>query len=326
MIPKDPVLEALREKQGKAVSGEALSRKLKVSRAAVWKSIRGLRRIGYGIQASPGAGYRLVSIPDRIFADEIAHCLKTRQIGSRIYCYDETDSTNDVAYRLGEQGLPEGACVFAEHQKKGRGRMGRSWSSSKGKGVLLSILLKPRLSPAEASRLTLVAAVSLARAMRKHVGRAPGIKWPNDLLYDGKKAAGILTEMSAELDRVRFVVVGIGVNVHGQEAPLPAGATTLSAAAGRPVDRIEFIRDLLREFEKDYERLSKGRFDQIVQEWEESSVTSGERVTATVSGRKVQGQAVGIDSDGALWIRKDNGLQERILSGDVEHLRGGQGR
>ncbi|HTL71468.1 MAG TPA: biotin--[acetyl-CoA-carboxylase] ligase [Candidatus Eisenbacteria bacterium] len=318
----DPVLDFLREKKDGYVSGEEMSRRLKVSRAAVWKGIEVLRRLGYEVESRAGQGYRLTGIPDKMFADEIAYGLKTRMIGKKIFSYEDLDSTNDAAWRLGEEGLPEGACVFAEHQKKGRGRMGRSWLSPKGKGVLLSVLLRPKLSPAEAARVTLMTAVSAARAMKKHVGKAPGIKWPNDLLYGGKKVCGILTEMSAELDRVKFVVVGIGVNVNASAKDLPPGSTSLREAAGRAVSRQDFARDLLTEMEADYLRLKDGRFEEIVRDWEDHSATSGKRVTATVFGRKIQGQAVGIDSDGALWIRRDNGLQERVLAGDVQHLDG----
>ena len=321
-MKEDPLLELLRHKKDGYVSGEEMSHRLKVTRAAVWKGIEVLRKLGYTIESRAGQGYRLAGVPDKMFADEIAHGLKTRVIGKKIYSYDDLDSTNDAAWRLGEQGLPEGACVFAEHQKKGRGRLGRSWQSPKGKGLLLSVLLRPRLSSAEAAKMTLMAAVSAARAMKKHVGKAPGIKWPNDLLYGGRKVCGILTEMSAELDRVKFLVVGIGVNVNGSAKELPPGSTSLKEEAGHAVNRQAFARDLLTELEADYTRLKEGRFEEIVKDWEDHSATSGKRVTATVFGRKVQGQAVGIDSDGALWIRRDNGLQERVIAGDVHHLEG----
>ncbi len=312
------MLEALRRHRDGFVSGEEVSRRLGVSRAAVWKGIEALRRLGYGIESRPGEGYRLVSVPDKLFADEISAGLKTHRFGRRIVSYEELDSTNDAAFRLGEEGVTEGACVFTEHQRKGRGRLGRHWTSPKGRNLLFSVLLRPKLAPAEASKITLTAAVSVARTIESVTGKAPGIKWPNDVQIGGRKVCGILTEMSAELDRVKFVVLGIGLNVNASRSELPPGAVALREAAGRKLSRVDLARELLEHLEADYLRLRDGRFDAIAREWEELSVTSGRRVTAVIMGRKVQGQATGIDPDGALWIRKDNGLQERILAGDVE--------
>ena len=258
---------------------------------------------------------------DKLFPDEIARGLGTRRIGRQILSYEEINSTNDAVFRLGEQGMAEGLCVFAEHQKKGRGRMGRSWASPKGKGVLVSILLRPLMPPLEISKVTLMAAVSVVRAIRRVSGLTLGIKWPNDVLGRDKKVCGILTEMSAELDRVNFVVVGIGVNVNADPKDLPSGATSLKTLAGKKIPRVKFTQALLRELDKDYKRLIEGDFAELAEEWESHSVTSGRRVIARTFGRKIEGLATGIDEDGALWIRRDDGLQEKVLAGDVEHLR-----
>ncbi len=319
-MKQDPILALLRN-QKEPISGEEISSKLKVTRAAVWKEIENLREIGYKISALPGRGYRLSSVPDKLFADEIAHGLTNKIVGREILSFDETDSTNDVAFKLGEQGLKEGVCVFTEHQRKGRGRLGRAWASPKGKNVLFSVLLRPALPPAEASRITLAAALAVVRAAAKHTGKTPGIKWPNDVLLDGRKLCGILTEMSAEQDRVKFVVLGIGVNVNSGASELPPGAVSLKEAAGHAVSRVDFARDLLSELEVEYLRLRDGKFEEIARDWESHSVTSGRRVTATVLGRRVEGQATGIDADGALWIRRDDGLQERVMAGDVEAVK-----
>lgn len=318
---EDVVLACLREKQGRFVSGEEIAGRLKVTRAAVWKEIRALRELGYGVDSEPGRGYRLSRIPDKMFPDEITQGLKTRVIGKNIFCYGEVDSTNDVAHRLGETGTKEGACVFAEHQKKGRGRLGRSWEAPKGKNVLLSVLLRPLLPPAEVPRLTLAASIAVARAIERMTGVRPGIKWPNDVLIGEKKVCGILTEMRAEVDRVKYVVLGVGLNANASAKELPEGATSLKEATGKSVHRPTLARALLQELEAEYARLREGRFEDIAREWEEYTVTSGRRVTATVSGRKIHGQAAGIDLDGALWIRRDNGLQERVTAGDIQHLR-----
>src|SRR3989338_2377950 len=255
-----------------------------------------------------------------MFADELAHGLRTKFIGRQIFSYEELDSTNDAAFRLGEQGIKEGACVFAEYQKKGRGRLGRSWVSPKSKNIILSVLLRPVLLPQEVSKLTLACAVSVIRTIRSITGKTLGIKWPNDIYYKTKKVGGILTEMSAESDRVNFIVVGIGINVNANASELPTGSSSLKTIAGHELNRLDFARLLLTELEADYLKLKNGQFDALAKDWEEFSVTSGQRVIATLFGRKIEGQAVGIDREGALWIRQDNGFQERIVAGDVEHL------
>ena len=319
-MKQDPVLNFLRENKDRFISGEEISKKLKVSRAAIWKEMQTLRHLGYEIEAQPHLGYRLLGIPDKLFSDEIAYKLKTEIIGKIIYSYEELDSTNNSAFSLGEQGAKEGVCVLSEYQKKGRGRLGRSWASPKGKNILLSILIRPAISPGTASKITLVAAVSIIKTCRKITGETLGIKWPNDIVHQSDKVGGILTEMSAEIDRVNFVVVGIGVNVNSEKKELPPGATSLKEMMGKEISRVEFTRELLRDFEQDYLRFKAGDFENLAREWEDFSATSGRRVMTRVSGRKIQGEALGIDENGALWIRKDNGLQEKITAGDIQHL------
>ncbi len=314
------VLDFLRQQAKAYVSGEEISKKLGVSRSAVWKEIQALRRLGYEIEAQPHLGYRLLTIPDKLFADELSADLGTKFIGREIYSYDELDSTNDAAFGLGEKGAKEGVCIFAEYQKKGRGRLGRSWVSPKGKNIILSVILRPVLLPHEVSKLTLACAVSVIKTIKKITGKNLGIKWPNDIYYENKKVGGILTEMSAESDRINFIVVGIGINLNAEPGELPPGSTSLKKITTRAIDRIGFGRELLRELEKDYLKLTNNRFDELVKDWEAFSITSGQRVVATLFGRKIEGLAVGIDKEGALWIRQDNGFQERIVAGDVEHL------
>lgn len=320
------VLNFLRHNRGRFLSGEELSRRLKVSRSAVWKEMENLRVLGYEIEAKPHEGYRLIGIPDKMFGDEIACGLKTRWLGRRnLFAYQTLDSTNDAAARLGEESLEEGACVFAEFQKKGRGRLGRVWTAPRGENILFSTLLRPKLTPAEASKVTLMAAVSAVKAVRDMTGVVLGIKWPNDVVYRGKKVCGILTEMSAELDRVRYVVLGIGINVNSSSRHLPPGAVSLKEICGRRLCRLELAGQILNRLEEDYTLLKEGRFEELVHEWENFSVLSGKRVTVNLLERKVQGVVSGVDKEGALWIRADNGLQERVLSGDVQILRQSDG-
>src|SRR3989338_4683549 len=204
-IKESLILNFLRDQKGTYVSGEDISKKLKVSRSAVWKEIQVLRGLGYGIGAEPHLGYRLLDIPDRLFPDELSAGLKTKIIGRQILSYEEIGSTNDAVFHLGEEGLKEGVCVFAEHQTKGRGRLGRSWVSPKHKNILFSVLLRPDLLPVEVSKATLMAAVSVAKTLRRLTSQQFLIKWPNDVLFKEKKIGGILTEMSSEQDRVHFI-------------------------------------------------------------------------------------------------------------------------
>lgn len=319
MSKGDAVLTFLRGQREGFLSGEEISRKLKVSRSAVWKEIQVLRNLGYEISAEPHLGYRLLGIPDRLFPDELSAGLNTKFIGKQVVSYEEVGSTNDAAFRLGEEGLKEGVCVFAEHQTKGRGRLGRSWISPKYKNILFSVLLRPDLSPAEVSKVTLMAAVSVVKTLHSVTTHRFSIKWPNDILFNEKKLCGILTEMSSEPDRVNFIVVGIGINVNADPAELLKGATSLKEITGNKLSRVEIAKKLLETLESDYLCLKKGDFALLAKHWEEFSSTSGRRVTVNVHGRKIQGTAVGIDKEGALWIRTDSGLQEKILAGDVHH-------
>ena len=254
-------------------------------------------------------------------ADDIQKGLKTRVIGKRVLAYADLDSTNKTCWEMGEQGLPEGTCIFAEHQKKGRGRLGRQWTSPKGRSILLSVLLRPEIEPGAVSRVTLAAALAVIRAVEEATGLRAGVKWPNDVLLEGKKLCGILTEMSAETDRVHFVVLGIGLNVNTAARDLPPGSISLAEALGKKVDRLALAKALLRQLEHYYELVKKGRAKEICEEWEACSETTGRQITAKLLNRTVHGTATGIDEDGALWIRHDNGFQERILSGDVQHVR-----
>lgn len=318
----DLVLNYLKDNLETHSSGEEISRKLKVSRAAIWKHIQNLRKLGYEIDGETHRGYKLIKTPDKLFADEISYKLGTKIFGQKtILSYASLDSTNTNCFKLGEEGVPEGALVLAEHQKKGRGRLGRQWVSPKEKNVLISILLRPILSPAQVPKITLIAATSLARVIHKLYSIKVGIKWPNDILCQEKKLCGILTEMSAESDRVNFVVLGIGINVNAQKEELPPEGIALSTILGKSVSRVEFLREFLKELEKDYLRLKSGNFKTVIDDWEKYSATSGKRVRVDLLGKKIEGSAMGIDEEGALWIRRDNGLQEKITAGDVQHLR-----
>ena len=316
------ILCALREPAGGSVSGADLSRKLGISRAAVWARIEALRELGYDIEASPHLGYRLVSAPDLLHADDLLSRLgTTRVIGRDIRVFERTTSTNDIIARLAHDGIREGAVVFAESQSRGRGRLGRLWISPARQGLWFSILLRPDLPPQSATQLTVAAATALARAIAQQTGLAPEIKWPNDILIRGKKVAGILTELTAELDHIKDVVLGIGVNVNLEAGELPPDlrkvATSLKIESGQAMDRAELAVAILRELDGDYERIRQGQFELVAAEWQQRCSTLGREVSIRIGERVIRGRAESLDAEGALLLRTQHGRLERIIGGDV---------
>jgi BirA family biotin operon repressor/biotin-[acetyl-CoA-carboxylase] ligase len=316
------ILAALRTAGSGGVSGTELSQKLGISRAAIWARIEELRTLGYDIEASPHLGYRLLSAPDALHADDLLASLgKTAVVGRDIQVFEETTSTNDVVEKLAQDGVEEGAVVFAESQSKGRGRLGRQWISPPRSGLWFSVLLRPNMRPMAVTQMTIAAATALARAIRVQTGLAPEIKWPNDIMLRGKKAAGILTELAAELDRVKYVILGVGVNVNLSAADIPPElrklATSLKLELGRPVSRAELAVSILRELDNDYHRICSGQFEAVSHEWERQCTTLGRQVDIRTGDRRWHGRAESLDKDGALLLRTQHGLLERIVGGDV---------
>lgn len=316
------ILTALRTEKDGSVSGAELSQKLGVSRAAIWARIEELRSLGYDIEASPHLGYRLISVPDVLHADDLRSRLRgVKVVGRDIRVFQETTSTNDVIEKLARDGVKEGAVVFAESQTQGRGRLGRKWISPAGKGLWFSVLLRPDLRPQAARQLTVVAATALARAIRSQTNLAPEIKWPNDILIRGKKVAGILTELSAELDHVKYIILGIGVDVNLNAGEFPSDlrkiATSLKVEAGHTIIRAQLAAAILDELDFDYARICSGEFEKVADEWEERCTTLGHNVVIRVGDRVIQGRAESLDSDGALLVRTQHGQLERIIGGDV---------
>ena len=304
------------------VSGAQLAEQLAVSRAAVWARMDELRKVGYDIEASPHFGYKLVSSPDALHADDlIARLGKTKVVGRDIQVFEQTTSTNDVAEKLARDGVKEGAVVYAESQTKGRGRLGRKWMSPPRKGLWFSVLLRPAMRPQETTQLTVASATALRRAIHAVTGLSAEIKWPNDLLLGGKKVVGILTEMSAEVDRVRHLILGIGVDVNQEAAEFPAElrklATSLRIEAGEEICRAELATEILRELDHDYARICAGNFAAVADEWEAACATIGRNVTVHVGDRTFSGRAESLDDDGALLVRTEHGHLERITGGDV---------
>jgi len=316
------ILSALRANPD-GVSGAQLAEQLDISRAAIWARIDDLRKVGYDIEASPHFGYKLVGSPDALHADDLLARLQNRSkiIGRDIQVFEETASTNDVVEKLARDGVKEGVVVFAESQTKGRGRLGRKWMSPTHRGLWFSVLLRPRLHPMETTQLTVISATALRRAIKTVTGLSAEIKWPNDLLLGGKKVAGILTEMSAEVDRVRHVILGIGLDVN-QDANEFAGelhplATSLKIEAGEAIDRAELAAEILHELDADYARVCARKFPEVADEWEAACVTIGKNVSVHMGERRFRGRAESLDDDGALLVRTEHGHLERVIGGDV---------
>lgn len=312
------LLNFLREAES-FVSGEILAARVGLSRAGVWKRLNRLKALGYVIEGEPRRGYRLVSAPDKLFPEEILYGLGTRTLRGPIYHFETTASTSDTAKTLGVRGVAEGALVVAETQTAGRGRLGRHWVSPPGTGIYASLLLRPPLPPQELPQITLSTAVAMVRALTRAVGVTPGIKWPNDLILKGKKLGGILTEMETESDQIRYLVVGLGLNVNTPDFPpeLADTATSLLLAEGRPFSRVLLLRAWLEEFEALYARFLAHGFPEILEEWKQHSVTLGKCVAVRQGLRSIEGLALEVGDDGALLLETALGEVVRVTSGEI---------
>jgi len=315
------ILRLFRAEEG-YISGQYLSRELGVSRTAVWKHISALRNSGYFIEATPSRGYRLVSSPDTIDQHELRAHLNSARVGSQLEFVKLTGSTNADAFRLAENGAIEGTVVLADSQTGGKGRRGRLWSSPAGVNLYCSVILRPAIMPYEAPQLTFLSAVAVARAIELTTGLTPEIKWPNDLLVSGKKVAGLLNEMSAETDGINFVILGIGVNLNMTADQFPGDlrhpATSLLLESGTRVDRSRFTGTMLNELDRLYTDFLEHGFGPVREEWQQRCNAKGRQVLVNDSGTDCTGgRFVGIDSDGAMLLRSDDGTIHRITCGDV---------
>jgi BirA family biotin operon repressor/biotin-[acetyl-CoA-carboxylase] ligase len=315
---QEKILEFLKRKDG-YVSGDTISQRLGISRQALWKHIQELKGLGYDIVAVPHLGYKLESRPDRLFDFEITHGLNTKIFGKKILYFDSLSSTMDMAMQMGMKGLPEGTLVLAESQTKGRGRLGRSWFSPKHKGIYLSLILRPKILPAQASMLTLLSAVSICEAIKEIARLDAQIKWPNDILINHKKLGGILTELNAETDEINFVIIGIGLNVNNDKKTLISGATSLKEQKKENINRLTLLQEVLRKIEGNYLLLKNKGASPIIEKWREHNISLGKRVRVFSHKEHIEGEAIDIDSDGGLLIRKDVGIIQKVMAGDVMH-------
>jgi BirA family biotin operon repressor/biotin-[acetyl-CoA-carboxylase] ligase len=302
-------------------SGEEIAALLGVSRAAVWKQVRTLRAKGYRIESSPRRGYRLQQT-DRLDPERISCGLQTKIVGSELHYFQEVESTNQVASSMTES-CPDGTIVLAEVQTKGRGRLARSWASPPG-GIWMSVVLKPALPLSQAYRVNMAMSLAVARALFSLYQLEGKIKWPNDILIGGRKISGILLEVRAELDRLDYVIAGVGLNVNLDPSQLPAecNATSVSDQLGYEVSRTELVQEILCGLDEAYINLEK---EEIAEDWRGLSDTIGRYVRISSLEGDLEGEALGLGEDGSLLLKTEKGLQ-RVLAGDCLHLRGREER
>ena len=303
-----------------AISGERIAKEIGVSRSTVWRWVERLREVGVRVKGKPNTGYFLERVPDILTPDMLRQQLKGSMFSKKIHHYFRTDSTNRVALELGYTNEPEGSVVLAEEQTAGRGRAGRNWHSERAAGIYVTLLVRPRISPVQAPLLTMMAGLSAHAAIQAQTGLLPDVKWPNDLMLNGKKVGGILTEMHAETTLVRFVIVGVGINVNQEKFPseLSAIATSLRAETGKPQSRLELLARLLREFETDYNRFLRDGAASVIERFTQvSSYARGKRVRVTNGNESYVGVTAGLRPEGLLQVQQDDGMLVTVLAGDV---------
>jgi BirA family biotin operon repressor/biotin-[acetyl-CoA-carboxylase] ligase len=318
------LLTLLAENATIVVSGARIAKEIGVSRSTVWRWVTRLRELGVRVKGQQRTGYFLEKVPDILTPDMLRQRLKGSLFGKRIYHFFKTDSTNRVALELGHAGEPEGAVVVAEEQTAGRGRAGRAWHSEHAAGIYATLLLRPRLAPVQAPLLTMMAGLSAHAAIQAQTGLTVDLKWPNDLLINGKKMGGILTEMHAEPGQIRFVIVGIGLNVNQEKfaGELGAIATSLRLETGKTQSRLELLVRLLREFENDYNQFLREGAASITKKFVAiSSYAQGRRVRVTNGAESFAGTTAGLGPEGLLQVRRDDGAVVTVIAGDVTEAR-----
>ncbi|MGM9923140.1 MAG: biotin--[acetyl-CoA-carboxylase] ligase [Bacillus sp. (in: firmicutes)] len=316
------LLEAFAESGDDFISGQKIAELTGASRTAVWKHIEDLRSEGYVLEAVRKKGYRIVSIPDKMSADSIRLQIKSNILGRSIHYYDCVESTQRIANELAHTSADEGTIVVADEQTGGRGRLAREWHSAKGTGIWMSIILKPHIPIHEMPKLTLLTAVAVAQAIESTTGVSPHIKWPNDVLMNGKKVCGILTEMQAEADGIHSVVIGPGINVNQRLEDFPEElrdiATSLMIETGKTVAREVLISSILSKLEDLYLLFQHEGFGPIKALWESYAINMGKTITATTAQGRITGKALGITEDGVLLIKDEHDHVHSIYSADIE--------
>ena len=301
------------------ISGQRLADILGVSRQTVWKAVNALRNSGYIIETVPHKGYRIKEYPRRLCAAAVKSLLKTQVIGKNFIELDEVGSTNDLLKRLGSEGCPNGTVAAAHSQTNGKGRLGRVWESERDRGLAFSILLRPKLMPAQTSAVTPLTGLAVCKALRSFTGIDCKIKWPNDVIAGNRKVAGILTEMSAEFDAVEYIVTGIGVNAEQTVFPeeIAFKATSLLLESGRLCDQNRLISCILEHIEKTLMQSGMELSQPLLKEYTDLCVTVGRNVSFVRGARRMSGMAVGVSESGELKVMLSDGSIININSGEV---------
>ncbi len=324
---KREILLKLKNSPLEYISGEHLSTVLGVSRTAIWKVINELKEEGYVIESSSKKGYRLSLTSDVLNSFEISEELKTKALGRNVVYLDRIDSTNNYAKKIALEGCEEGTLVVADYQTCGRGRLGRDWNSPDKKGVWMSLVLRPDIPFEEVQIITLAASVAVVQALYDIAQIEAGIKWPNDIIINGKKVCGILVEMNMEIDRINFLVLGIGLNVNQQKNDFSQELLDKAVSLKMHVEetlntqkilkRNELIAAILLKFEEIYDKVKSGAFEDIISEWKRYSVTLGKEVNITYKDEQYRGVAEDITKDGKLIVKCEDGNVKEVFSGEI---------
>lgn len=316
------LLDAFTAANGDYLSGQYLADLIGCSRTAVWKHVEDLRKHGFELEAVQRKGYRIVKTPEQISADEIRLGLKTKFLGQVIHFKESVDSTQKIAKTLSYDNAPEGTVVIAEEQLTGRGRMDRIWHSPKYTGIWMSMILRPNIPIAQAPQLTLITAVAIVQAIEEVSKLSPQIKWPNDILINGKKVTGILTELQAEADRIFAIIIGVGINVNQKLEDYPEElreiATSLSIEQGEKISRAKLIRAVFSNFENLYLLYLEKGFEPIKLLWESYAISIGKTITARTLTENIRGKALGITEDGVLMIEDEAETIHFVYSADID--------
>lgn len=319
---KTEITKRLLSAEGNPLSGQQLADEFHVSRTAIWKHIKELEQDGFIIETIKKKGYILQSSPDTLQKEQIEQYLTSNRFGHPIHYLEECPSTQPIAHKLAQENAADGTIVICEEQTAGKGRLSRVWKSSKGKGIWMSVIIRPDIPPIKAPQFTLIAAVAVTRAIEDVANVRAEIKWPNDLLINGKKCTGILTELQADIDRVQAIILGIGVNVNQDVEDFPEEiqhiATSIKMVSGRHVDRGQLVARILHHLEIYTDLYVKHGFEPLKLLWESYSGTLGKRIKAVMIHNEIEGVALGITNDGVLQVRTDDGKVHGIYSADIE--------
>lgn len=320
---KEEILRLLRSADG-YISGQELCNQFGVSRTAVWKAINQLKEAGYEIEAQQNKGYKLMAAPDLMTEAEIKSLMHTEWVAKEVLYFDTIDSTNTKAQELAEKGYPSGTLVVADKQESGKGRRGRSWVSPSGTGIFMTLMIKPDINPNNASMLTLVAALAVAKAITSVTGEEALIKWPNDIVINGKKVCGILTEMNAQFDYINHIVVGIGINVHNESFPeeiSQMASSLMIEAGGKRFHRAQIIAETMSYFEQYYDTFLKTQdLSALVREYDELLVNRNKSVRVLDPKEPFDGKAMGITPKGELIV--DTWESRKLVSSGEVSVRG----